>query len=101
MDFLGGIDSGSLIWVVGIGCVCCLLIIVLGFGLQFIGTALGLVGNVFEVIFGLFGAGPLPGCGCIVVGGGCGLVLLLGYLFISAAASCGTNPTNFCTLIGR
>jgi hypothetical protein len=101
VDLLASLDSNSILLAVGIGCGCCILVIVLVFGLQIIGTAFELISSVFEVIFGVAGAGPIPGCGCIVVGGGCGVILLIAYLIVSAAASCGTNPTNFCTFIGR
>ncbi|MBL8134932.1 MAG: hypothetical protein JNL42_23960 [Anaerolineae bacterium] len=101
MDILTAIQGNPVLLAVGIGCLCCVMALVLGFGLQIIGVGIELFSSVFEVIFGLFGAGPVPGCGCIVVGGGCALILLLAYLLVSAVASCETNPTNFCTLIGR
>ncbi|MCK6578065.1 MAG: hypothetical protein L6Q98_08180 [Anaerolineae bacterium] len=101
MDILTVFQGSPVLLAVGIACLCCVLALVLGFGLQIIGVGIEVISSVFELIFGLFGAGPVPGCGCIVVGGGCALILLLAYLLVAAAASCETNPTQFCTLIGR
>lgn len=101
MDFLKSLDNNSIITLVLLSCGCCVVIIVLGFGLQIIGTVLGFVGSLLHGLTGLFGAGPLPGCGCIIAAGGCGIILLIGYFVLSLASSCGTHPTNFCTLIGR
>ncbi|MBK8025948.1 MAG: hypothetical protein IPK19_32335 [Chloroflexi bacterium] len=101
MDLLATLDPNSILLAVGIGCLCCVLAIVLGFGLQIVGVGIELIGNIFEVVLGAFGAGPVPGCGCIAIVGGCGLILGFAYLLVSAIVSCDTNPTNFCTLIGR
>ncbi len=101
MDFLQTLEPNGVLLAVGLGCVCCLVLIILAFGIQIIGTVIGFLTHIIELVFGILGAGPIPGCGCVLVFGGCGTLLVIGYLLVSAVNGCDINPTNFCTLIGR
>lgn len=101
MDFLQNLDPNSILLIIVAGCGLCIVGIILLFGLQLIGGALGALGSVVDIFTGILSAGPLESCGCLVVVGGCGLCGLLIALAASALNSCGTNPTNFCALFGR
>ena len=99
MEVAQGINLGGLIIVLtGL----CLFGLVLLFILQFVGGALEILSNLFELVFGVLGGGPLSWCGCLfVLLGGCVCVLLVG-LAATAMSSCGTpTAVNFCNLLGR
>lgn len=93
MQLLQNMDIGALLLVSIVLVFLCLVILLLFFGFQFIGsTVFNLVGLVMTII----GGGPGMWCGCLVLllacGGCAGLVLLY--------STCASNPAsmNFCVL---
>ncbi len=101
---LDQILQGANIWVLlGVGC--CGLCVV-GLILSAVAPIFDLIGGLLELIVnlvtGLFGVGPIPGCGCAVLIAVVGGVLLIGAFLAAVLSTCGTtDATNFCTLFGR
>ena len=87
----------------GLGCVAlCGIGIVLFFGMQAIGAAVGTFAGLFDIFGQILGGGPISWCGCAAVIVGIvacvGVVLLAG----SALSTCGTpDAMNICTFFGR
>lgn len=92
------LDPLALVVVLGVLCVTGVLLVVL---LNALGGVLQIVGGVMGLILNVLGSGPIGWCGClIVVGGVCGLIWLLNFVF-SALPNCGTaQATNLCRLLG-
>ena len=96
--------QGSNVYVLLGVCCCglCVVGLVLSIAAPFLDIVTGLLGMVADFAGGLFGVGPIPGCGCVVflvVGVG---VLVVGLLTATILGACGTaQATNFCTLFGR
>lgn len=83
------ICGGMLLLLVGIG--------VLSFFANIIGMIFDLIGMVVSI--GMMG--PVPGCGCVVLVIGCGLVASIGYIWLTAMGTCNTEQAmNFCRLLG-
>ncbi len=92
-------QGSSLPVLLGVGC--CLLCGV-GLVLTVLAPVFDLLGGIVEMVVGLFGVGPVPGCGCVVVVALVASVLVVAALTMSILSTCGTpNATNFCTLFGR
>lgn len=86
--------------------VCCCGLCGLGLAMSILGPfvdiAFGILGMIVDVASTLFEAGPVPGCGCVVVAALIAAVLLVGAIVLSITSTCGTpQATNFCTLFGR
>lgn len=100
MNFLSGLDP-NLAALLPVACVVlCVLGVVLILGAQVLGIAANLVGTITGLISGVT-ANPVSCCGCLTV---IGLLALCGggyFVLTQFLASCGTNPTNFCSLFGR
>lgn len=101
MEFLQNVNGGTALLLVAGLCVLCLVLPVLFSGLSVIGSIIGLFADVFGTILGVLNGGPASWCGCLVVIGGCGFLVLIIAVVSSALSSCPTNPTNFCLLFGR
>lgn len=86
----------------GVVCSClCVILIVVGFVLQFVGGTLEAVFGLFGFVFDIIQAGPLAWCGCLVLllicGGCCAITFGASSLF----ATCGTpEQINLCRFIG-
>jgi hypothetical protein len=94
------IDGASLPLLIGGGCVLCVVVVVLFFGLQFAGTVVSLISGLVELVSGVFGGNGC--CGCIVLLGGLGVCGGLGYGVWSLLQRCGTpQAINLCSLFGR
>ncbi|MBI5669770.1 MAG: hypothetical protein HZC41_17370 [Chloroflexi bacterium] len=93
MQFLQNMDIGALLLVSIVLVFLCVVVLLLFFGFQFIGsTVFNLVGLVLTII----GGGPGMWCGCLVLLLACA-ACVGGVLLYS---SCATNPSsmNFCAL---
>lgn len=104
MDFLQALQSADMSTVLiaaGLCLVCFLGFGLIGFVLSLLGFIGDLVGGVTNILFGLLGCGPLPGCGCVVVViglAGCGVMSMY---VVRIVQSCGTpQAVNFCRLLG-
>lgn len=100
MNILSGLDPNLAAWLPIICVGACILGVVLVLGAQVLGIAANLIGTVTGVISGIAG-NPVSCCGCLTL---FGLVALCGggWLVVNQLLeSCGTNPTNFCSLFGR
>jgi hypothetical protein len=97
MDVLGDI---SLLTVAVVCCVSCagglILLFVIGIAADILGAVFGIV----EIGFDLFNAGPVPGCGCVLVIGVCGSCSAFTYFALQTLSTCGTpDAVNFCRLL--
>lgn len=101
MDFLQNIDANTILLVIVGGCGLCIVGIILLFAFQLVGGVLEAFGSITDIIGNVLGGGPIGGCGCFLVLGGCGFCGVLIFLAASALNDCGANPTNFCALLGR
>ncbi|MFN8379026.1 MAG: hypothetical protein U0452_10180 [Anaerolineae bacterium] len=86
--------------------VCCCGLCVFGLAISIIAPILdivmGIVGMLLDFASTLFGVGPIPGCGCVVVLALIASILVVGALTTSILSTCGTaQATNFCMLFGR
>lgn len=86
--------------------VCCCGLCVLGLVFSIVAPILdmvmGVVGMLLDFASTLFGAGPIPGCGCVVVLALVASILAVGALTASILSTCGTaQATNFCSLFSR
>src|SRR5574341_1514122 len=94
MNLLQNVDLGTLL-VLTVGAVMlCVVGVILFFGLQILGSTLGLFANFFHLFTGILGGGPISWCGCllvVLVCAGCAGIALL-------AVTCNSNPSsmNFC-----
>ncbi len=103
MDFLQNLHIGggtAAILLIGL-CILCTVGPVLLSGLHFVGAILAGFGHLVTMVLHVVSGGPQTWCGCLVLIGGCGFVALMVWLVGTALSSCGTNPTNFCALLGR
>ncbi len=101
MELLQNLDGGTLTLIVGGLCLLCLVLPVLLSGLSIIGAILGTLADILGALLGVLGGGPASWCGCLVVIGACGFVVLLVALIGAGLAGCDANPTNLCVLFGR
>ncbi len=101
MEILQHIDGNTAI-LLGAGlCVLCLVLPILMSGLHFIGMILDLLTNVVGAVLNILAGGPASWCGCLLVIGGCGMVVAVVWLIATGLSNCATYPTNFCALFGR
>jgi hypothetical protein len=101
---LDQILQGNNVYVLLGVCCCglCIIGVVLSVVMPFLDIVMGLAGMVIDFAGMLFQAGPVPGCGCVVVVAFVVAVLVVGLLMTSVLSGCGTpQATNFCTLFGR
>ncbi len=102
MEFLQNIDANSALLIALVCGGLCVGGIILMFGLQLIGGALGVVGSMGGIIMDVVSGGPISWCGCAVVIGlviGCGGLVLI---IASTLSTCGTpDAVNLCTFFGR
>ncbi len=99
-DFLQNIDPATLVvLVLGLALVCG-VVVILFFGIQIIGSVLGVFGQVFGLFSGVVSGGPASWCGCLVLIFGCVLCSGLGFAVFQLVQTCDTNPVNFCRLLG-
>lgn len=98
LDILG---SGAPL-LIALGCiVLCIVGVILFIGMQIIGGVFGIFGGVVDVVFELATAGPVPGCGCVVVVVGCMLCVGVVLAISSVLSTCGTpDAVNFCRIFG-
>ena len=95
MEFFG---IGAPIWLVLCGLLCA-GVFVLGFILPILDVVFEVIGAVIGFAFEIFNAGPVPGCGCIVLA-----MLILGcmgasFWFTDALSTCGTpDQVNLCRI---
>lgn len=101
MEILQNVDGGTALLVVAGLCVLCLVLPILMSGLHFVGIFIDLISNVVGAIMGILAGGPASWCGCLVVIGGCGLVIAAVWLISTGLSTCATYQTNFCALFGR
>jgi hypothetical protein len=100
MEFLQNIDPATLVLLVMGLALICGVVVILFFGIQIIGSVLGVFGQFFGLLTGVVSGGPASWCGCLVLFGGCGLCSVLAYAVYQLSQSCGTNPVNFCRFLG-
>lgn len=101
MELLQNIDGGTLaLLAVGL-CVLCLVLPILLSGLSILGSIIGLIADLAGTLIGLVSSGPSGWCGCLVVLGGCGFLVLAVALIGAGLSGCDANPTNLCVLFGR
>jgi hypothetical protein len=96
---IAGLDLGSIILIIlGIGALC-LVGVVLFFGFQVIGSVLGSIVGLFQLVEGVITGGPIAWCGCLVVIFAC--IACVGGVW--AYTACQANPAamNFCMLFPR
>lgn len=94
-------DAASLPLIAVGFCGLCVVGVILLFGVQVLGFALGAVGDILQLVLEFLGGGPIAWCGCLLLFGGLGLCAFLVITAASALGTCEANPTNFCTLLGR
>lgn len=101
MEFLQNIDGGTLaLLAIGL-CALCLVLPILLSGLSIIGSIIGVIADLIGTVIGLIGSGPQGWCGCLVVLGGCGFLLLVVAFLGAGLSGCDANPTNLCVIFGR
>jgi hypothetical protein len=101
MDFLQNIDGGSVLLLTLACASICGIVVVLFFGLQIIGTALGFLTGILEFFSRIISGGPISWCGCLVVILGCGFCTVSVFSVASILQTCGTpEAVNFCSLLG-
>ena len=95
-----GFDAGFAVVIVMCCTLLCGVVFVLTPLFQIVEIILQLIGTVFDLAFGIIGAGP-EGCfGCLVLLFGCILCSALSWIIIDALQTCGTSDAvNFCRLI--
>jgi hypothetical protein len=94
---LGNIPSLVIICVAGV-----IIIAVLGFILQFVGTFFGVIGGTFQLFTDLISGGPVVWCGCLVAIFALGICGIVGFFVASALGTCDTaQAVNLCSLFGR
>ncbi len=97
MEIIQGIPLDSPI-VIGLICsVLCVVGVVFFFVFQFLGNVFDVVFGLFDLVINVLQGGPLAWCGCLLV------ILLLGACGAIALTltTCGTpNQVNFCRLLG-
>ncbi len=101
MEFLQDVNAGTLI-LIALGLAgLCLVAVILFFGVQIIGTILGILGEAVGLATGILG-NPTSCCGCLLL---VGVIVVCGGIILaisSALGACGTpDATNLCTLLGR
>jgi uncharacterized membrane protein len=79
-------DPGSAGTILLVGCGLCLLVIVGGVLLQFLGLGISILSTIIDVITSLLGAGPLGWLGCLIGLLACGGVVLLAAVLYSRVA---------------
>jgi hypothetical protein len=100
MEFLQNIDPATLIVLaLGVALLCGVLAI-LFFGLQIIGSFLGIFGQAFAFLTGIVSGGPASWCGCLVLIFGCGICGVVSLGVGRLVQDCPTNPVNFCRFLG-
>lgn len=100
MEFLQNLDFATLL-LFSILCALVLgVVVILFFGVQIIGSVLGLFGDFFGLFAGILGGGPASWCGCLALIVGCGLCGVFAFALFNLYQTCDTNPVNFCQLIG-
>lgn len=98
-DLLGSGNTGLLI---AVGCcLLCVVGVIILIAFSLLGTVFDLLGNGLEFFLGIFNALPIPGCGCVLVFGGCALIVGAAWFVVSGLAGCANNYTNFCALLGQ
>jgi hypothetical protein len=98
-QFLQNIDIGTVL-LLAVGCIgLFVVVLLLFFGLQVLGTTLSVFSGVLHLFEGVINGGPGVWCGCLVllfICGGCaGLALVV--------TTCQSNPSaiNFCLLLPK
>jgi hypothetical protein len=100
MEFLQNLDFASLLL---FSLLCALVlgvVVILFFGVQIIGSILGVFGDFFGLFTGIIGGGPASWCGCLVLLIGCGLCSVIALAIFQLAQTCDTNPVNLCRFLG-
>ena len=100
MEILQNIDPGLLPYI-AVGCaLLCVVILVIGFLLQAVGSIFEVIFGFAEVVIDLLQGGPIAWLGCLLlILGGLGVAGAV-FLLLNAPTSCAANPTNFCRWFG-
>ncbi|TVR22280.1 MAG: hypothetical protein EA396_06325 [Anaerolineaceae bacterium] len=94
MEILGQINITTLVLLCGGACLLAVFLFII---LPIFSGILNIVFSVLDVFLSLFQAGPLPGCGCVMVLAGCACTGTLAVVLIDALSTCNTaDPVNFC-----
>jgi hypothetical protein len=98
-EFLQHVDIGTVL-LLAVGCIFLFVVVLLVFfGLQILGTTLNVFVGVLHLFEGVINGGPGVWCGCLVLmlacGGVAGIVLVV--------TTCSSNPSaiNFCLLMPK
>lgn len=82
-------------------CLLCVVGLLLGFLLQFLGIAFDVIGGILDVVFQVISGGPIAWCGCLLLIGGCGICGVFMYGVYGALQTCGTpEALNICRIFG-
>lgn len=94
MEIFGQINSTTLVLLCGGLCLFAIFAFII---LPIFSSILGVVFGVLDVFLSLFQAGPLPGCGCVMLLAGCACTGTLAFVLFDALMTCNTaDPVNFC-----
>jgi hypothetical protein len=94
--------DANTIFLVAVACIAlCGIGVLLFFGLQIIGTSIGVFAGIFELVTQVISGGPVSWCGCLVLFLGCSFCAVITISVVGIIQSCGTpDAVNFCRILG-
>ncbi|HEX2622672.1 MAG TPA: hypothetical protein VHL11_21075, partial [Phototrophicaceae bacterium] len=81
--------STLVVLVMGLALICG-VVVILFFGIQIVGSVLGVFGHFFSMLTGVISGGPASWCGCLVLVFGCTLCSVLGFALFQLTQTCAT-----------
>ncbi len=101
MDFLQNLEPGSLLLLALLCAGLCGGVVILFFGLQIVGTLIGILTGLFEAFTSILAGGPASWCGCLVLLLGCGFCGVLSVSLVGILQGCGTaDQVMLCRVFG-
>ena len=100
MELLQNIDPALMPYIV-VGCaLLCVVIVVLGFILQAVGSFFDAFFGFFQAVIDILEGGPTAWCGCLFLLFGCIACAAVVFLLLTAPGNCAVYPTRFCEWFG-